>query len=156
MNEIKEIKTSILESLKNGLQNSFEVNFLAKHCLKISKAYLQTKYFYLYKSNFSEYYNLEEIALDAIVPLFQNNNKDNDLVIIRSFKNWHNKIETENQADFFIHKIVWNRVEQQLTRVYKDNDPFFNKILNAVKYKVKTNGYKKISYFRDYFNCSPK
>lgn len=147
MNAVNEIKTSLLILLQNGLQNSFDVNFLAKYCLKISKSYLCVKSEMINNIVLNDISSIDEIALDAVVGLFQKNVETGDFVIIRSFKNWKIPIITEQNAVFFIHKIVWNRTEQQLTKVYQQADPFFSKLLTSVKYIIKSRGFAKVTYF---------
>ncbi|MFZ1290471.1 MAG: hypothetical protein WAR79_10280 [Melioribacteraceae bacterium] len=138
---------SILTSLKSGLKNPSDVNNLANYCLAISKSYLKTKFDNIYKLEYYEQYSSEEIALDSIVPLFEKNKESGDYVIIRSFNIWRNPIENETQADYFIHKVVWNRTEQQITKIYKEVDPFFAKILDSLKYIIKKEGFVKKSHF---------
>ena len=109
LNEVKIIKDQILAILRSGLNSSADVNILAKYCFGISKSYLQSKFNNIYKLEYYEQYTLDEIALDSIVPLFEKRKGDFEFIIIRSFKNWRNPIEDNINADYFVHKIVWNR-----------------------------------------------
>lgn len=145
MNTVKEINTSLLKLLQNGLHDPFEVNFLAKFCLKIAKSYLTSKN--VLSNNHTKQYSIEEIALDSVVGLFKRNNNDGEYVLIHSFKKFVKPINSDAEAEYFIHFIVWKSVDQQLTKVYKDIDPFFGKILSSIKYIVKANAYFKQHYF---------
>lgn len=142
---VNEIKNTLLDLLNNGLRTSPDVNNLANYCLKIAKAYLKTKNDNL--NYYTKHFTLEEIALDSIVGLFQKNNKDGEYIIIHSFNNFEKPIKTNSDAQYFLHYIVWKNVEQQLTKVYNDIDPFFGKILSSIKYIIKTTGFYKQSYF---------
>lgn len=142
-------KHSLLDFLQRGLKETKEINLLAKYCLILSKAYLENKYFYYHHYDFSENYNFEEIALDAVVPLFQKHRTEDKLNIIKSFLSWRNPIKNEVQAEYFLHKLVSNRIEQHLTSVYKEIDPFYASILNYINFLIKRGGFNKLSYLGD-------
>ena len=150
MNTFKErTKHSLLDFLQSGLEEASEINLIAKYCLFLSKAYLKNKYFYYHNYDFSKNYNFEEIALDAVVPLFQKHKTEDQLNIIKSFLSWRNPIENEVQAEYFLHKLVFNRTEQHLTTVYKEIDPFYASVLNSVNYLIKQGGFYKLNYLGD-------
>lgn len=140
-------RISLLNLLKDSLRRPTDLNFLATHCLKISKSYLQTKHDNLTRIYYSEQYSIDEIALDSIVPLFQKDRDSDDYVLIKAYKNWRNPIETEADAEYFVHKIVWVQTEQHITHLYKEIDPFFAKILDSIKYLIRKKGFNKISYY---------
>jgi hypothetical protein len=68
---------------------------------------------------------IENIAADAIAPLFSCNGTDNIIGIKKSLEQWEKPIENEAGADFFIHKVVWSRIAQHITKLLKETDPVF-------------------------------
>ena len=89
----------------------------------------------------------EEAAISAITPLFCKDSDEQLLPIIKEFNSWHPPIKTEDDALYFLNKIISGRVEQQITHLLKEQDPFFAKILDSVNYLIKRGGYKKVSHF---------
>jgi hypothetical protein len=98
-------------------------------------------------------YTFTDIAIDAITPLFIINQKTNELGIVKSLKDWQRPIDTEDAAQYFINKIVVNRVEQELIRIYKDADPFFAKIHDSVSFIAEKEGYLKQTCFGTVYVC---
>lgn len=96
-------------------------------------------------------YSFSDISIEAITPLFIENKKANKLALIRSFKEWQSPIATEEQAQFFLNKLVVNRVEKELVRIYKEADPFFAKIHDSLSYICEKRGYHKKLFFGSVF-----
>lgn len=46
-----------------------------------------------------------------------------------------------------MNKVVANRVDQHISHLLKEQDPFFAKIFDSVNYLIRKGGYKKISCF---------
>ena len=42
---------------------------------------------------------------------------------------WNDSIDSEGSANYFLSRIIWRRVDQTVTKLYKENDPVFDKIL---------------------------
>ncbi|MFH1195875.1 MAG: hypothetical protein V1720_09170 [bacterium] len=106
---------------------------------------------YKYQSDRAKFLNLgysfADIAVEAIVPLFIENKSTKELGIIKSLNDWQSPLETEEQLQYFVNKLVVNRVEQELIRIYKEADPFFAKIHDSIEYIIEQSGYvKKSSY----------
>ena len=112
-------------------------------CQTIALSYLHYNYRKVYKFLQNENLTLEEFALDALAPLFCKDEQNNIISIQVSFNNWQPEIKTEDDALFFLNKIVASRVEQHIYSFLKEEDPFFSKILDSVNYLIKTQGYKK-------------
>lgn len=94
---------------------------------------------------------LDSIATDALTPLFIRSSDKDPIGLRRSLHLWENPIENENHADFFLHKVVWNRINQHITKILKENDPFFKKIHSSLRYYIDKNELNKISYFATIF-----
>jgi len=86
---------------------------------------------------------LKEIAIDAIAPLFERNENGELTQIIKAFNNWTPKIETEEQAVFFLNRLVAKSIEKYASELLRQSDPFFSKILDSVNYLIDKNGYLK-------------
>jgi hypothetical protein len=126
--------------------NEGKLNSTIEKSFKIGVRYLSLvkKRFY----NFLETNNhsIEDSALDAITSLFIKDGTGN-LPIRKAYDNWKPPIKTEEEFNFFLHKIVANRIEQHISKLLRESDPLFNSILNSVNYLIKKNGYRKTKYF---------
>jgi hypothetical protein len=120
---------------------------LVEYSSQIALKFLNSKY----QSERTKFLNLgytfADIAIDAITPLFIENQTTKEIGIIKSFRDWHTPIETEPQAQYFLNKIVVNRVEQELIHIYKEADPFFAKIHDSVEFIIEKEGYNKQTRF---------
>jgi len=125
------------------IDSQFLLNSLIETCQKIALSYLHCNYRKIYKFLQNEELSFEEFALDAIVPLFVREKEDQNISIQTTFNNWQPAIKTEEDALYFLNKIVASRIEQHIYALLKEEDPFFSKILDSVNYLIKTQGYKK-------------
>lgn len=136
------IYEAIIKLRKNDLSRH-ELNYLIEKSYQISSAFLKSKY----GSKLSiTQKNIDDIAMDAIVPLFTVKSNGN-IGILNSLLKWNNEIEMESDADFFLSSIIWRRVEQTVSKELKENDPIFAKILKTLNTCIKNNELKKIRYF---------
>jgi len=92
-------------------------------------------------------YSFTDIAVDSIVPLFTNNKKTAELSVVKSMNDWKKPIDSEQSAQFFLNKIVVNRVEQEIIRIYKESDPLFAKIHDSISFIMEKDGYIKRTRF---------
>jgi len=134
-------------SLFDQLDSQISLNSLIEICQKIALSYLHFNYKKVYKFLKSEDLTLDELSIDAIAPLFLMDKNYEYISIRNSFNNWDPPINTEKDALFFLNKIVASRVEQHLSSILREEDPFFSKILDSVNYIVKSQGFKKIQSF---------
>lgn len=147
-------KTVTLKNLFSKLNstelNRDELNFLIKKSYQISISFLKSKF--SSKLNFLSLNEngLNDLAMDAIVPLFVKN-KDNILGILKALQKWNDPIETDSDADYFLSRIIWRRVDQSVTKLLKDRDPIFGKILKTVKVCIANNNYKQVRHFGTVF-----
>ncbi|MDP2303431.1 MAG: hypothetical protein Q8N03_13525, partial [Ignavibacteria bacterium] len=116
-----------------------EVNHLIE--LAHSYAYSNLKYRYknLSRVLMSEDSTLQELAIDAIAPLFERNENGELTQIIKAFNNWTPKIKTEEQAIFFLNRLVAKSTEKYASELLRQSDPFFSKILDSVNYLINKN-----------------
>jgi hypothetical protein len=89
---------------------------------------------------------LEEIAIEAISPLFQPASTNNHFNLVDDIKNWNPPIKSEDESLFFLNKIIGNRMEQHISFMLRQSDPFFSRILDSVNYLIRTGSYKKVNY----------
>jgi len=143
----------LLEELSKLKNNSFtdeDINRLAEYCISIALGYLKSKkrkkYFNLGEDGLS----LEDLAIDAVVPLFvkAGNGK---IGLVNSLDNWVGEIATEAEADFFINRVVWNRAEQTIAISLKERDPFFAKIADTINASIRNHGFKKITFLGTFY-----
>ena len=90
---------------------------------------------------------MRDAAIDAIAPLFQRDENYSFLVIKKSFENWTPPIKTQEDAEYFLNKIVAKNVQQYISSLYKKADPFFAKILDSINYIIRREGLLKVNYF---------
>ncbi|MBS4032987.1 MAG: hypothetical protein KGZ85_00865 [Ignavibacterium sp.] len=135
-----------LQTLAEGkYQRSTEINFLVEKTYSLATGYLGLNHKKIFKLLQKGEYCINEIAIDAIAILFVPDKEKNIIPLANSFKKWHPPIETENDALYFLNRIVAGRIEQHIFSSLREYDPFFSKILDSVNYLVKTGNYKKIS-----------
>jgi hypothetical protein len=90
---------------------------------------------------------IDEFALDAIAPLFTSEDGEQQIMLKQSFVKWNPPIKSEEDALYFLNKVVSHRVEQHIFSFLRTEDPFFSKILDSINYLIKTQDYKKIYSF---------
>ncbi len=145
-----EKNTEILVILKN-LDSKSYLNKLIEITLNIALTYLHFNYKKIYKFLRDEKLKTDELAIDAIAPLFTRDKRDQIITIQSAFNSWKPEIKTEEDAVFFLNKIVASRIEQHIYYLLKEEDPFFSKILDSMNYLVKSQGYQKTqSYGKTY------
>lgn len=122
-----------------------EINFLIEKSYLLASSYIGINHQKIYRLLHKGEYSVNEIAIDAISTLFAQDNDKELTPLAISFKNWKPKIEDENNASFFLNKVVSGRVEQHIFSLFREHDPFFSKILDSVNYLIKSGGYQKTS-----------
>jgi len=86
-----------------------------------------------------------DIAVRAISPIFLVNKQGEFSSLKKSFYNWLPKIEGENDAHFFLNKIIQKKTKQLIGDLYKESNPFFNKTLDSVYYYIALCKLKKLT-----------
>jgi hypothetical protein len=138
---------SFLRAINNFETDRIELRKLINQSAKIALVCLQRRYENDWRAFSYQGLTLQDIAVDAIVPLFVKSNQDEPLPIKKALVKWTEPIETEAAAYFFFSKIIGNRIEQEISRKLKEADPFFGKILRSLNYFIERNGYTKKVYF---------
>lgn len=137
---------SLLNILRNSNPSQGELSKLVEICLKISIQYLHFTHKKLHRLIYSDEMRIEDIAIDAISSLFIPEQQNDTMVIIQTAKKWESKIKTEDDALYFINKIVSKRTEQHICFLLKESDPIFSRILDTIKYRIKKKGYQKVHH----------
>ena len=123
-----------------------KINFLISKSYRISNSFLQAKFKNNLKSLQNDILTIDDIAMTAIIPLFLKN-EDGEMGIKSSISKWNDKLETESDCEFFLSRIIWRRVDQAVTKILKERDPFFEKILKTLNVCINTTELKKIRFF---------
>jgi hypothetical protein len=137
---------SLFEKVKFSNPSRIELNYLIAKSYTISVSFLKAKFSNNLTFLKSGEYTLEDIAMDAIVPLFVENSSG-EIGLKRSLSQWNDKIESECDANYFLTRVIWKRVDQTVTKILKERDPIFEKILKTLKVCIQNNNYKKTRYF---------
>jgi hypothetical protein len=141
--------------LCEGEYTAGELNNFIERLFKIGESFLHHRFSRIKNLVDSSQDTLEEIAIEAIAPLFQNANYNNHFNIVDDIRNWNPPIKTENESLFFLNKIISNRVEQHISLMLRESDPFFSKILDSVNYLIRKGAYKKVSYLGKVYITEP-
>ena len=137
--------TLLLQKLLLQDLSSLEQRSLIDQCSRIALAILATKY---KNSQFpNRDLSAEDLASDAIIPLFLKTNPEDSIAIRKSLQNWNEPIDSDESAYFFLSRIIGNRIEQEISKKLKEADPFFGKILRSINYTIEKNNYAKATYF---------
>ena len=141
---------TILESLdliRENLVTPQTISFLYNNCYKIAYTFVSKKYGSTAHSFFTGETTLESISSDAITPLFVSNRPNGQISLYKSLTQWSGPITNEAEAEFFLIKIVTNRVSQFVTKLLKDSDSVFGKIHDSLKHFAVKNNYNRIYFF---------
>jgi len=134
---------NILHSIKNKEVSRSEINNLIERAQNYACTYLKYRYKNLHKVFLAEDVTLDELAIEAIAPLFERDGNGMFVKLKSAFENWKPPIETEEKAQFFLNRMVAKSVEKYVSELLRDSDPFFSKILDSVNYQIEKQGYKK-------------
>lgn len=133
-----------------------ELNDFIERLFKIGQSYVHHRYNRVKNIIDTNNGAMDEIAIEAIAPLFQNANYNNHYVIVDQIRNWNPPIKSENDSLFFLNKIISSRMEQHISRMLRDSDPIFSKILDSINYLIRNGNYKKINYLGKSFIVETK
>ncbi len=126
-----------LRKLCDGEYQQSELNHFIEKLFIIAESYLNYRYYRIKKIISPDHVTLEEAAIEAIVPLFMPASNNNHFTLLDELRKWNPPVESENDASFFINKVIEKRVEQHIARMLRDADPFFSKILDSVNYLIR-------------------
>ncbi len=146
MNEAKIEIIDILNKIKFSEPTRIELNFLISKSYQISISFLKSKFASKLDFLSGDQQGIEEIAMDAIVPFFVKNS-NNTYGLHRSLEKWDDPIETNADASYFLSRIIWRRIDQAVTKILKERDPIFEKIIKTLHVCIKNNKYIKFRHF---------
>jgi len=133
----------ILDALSQP-DNKLSINHLIETCHKIALAYLHFNYRKVFRFLNNEELTIDEFALDAIASMFTRENGEQHIKLKQSFVKWSPPVNSEEDALFFLNKVVCNKVEQHIFSYLREEDPIFSKILDSINHLIKIKGFKKI------------
>ncbi len=133
----------ILQSICDNKSSHSEVNQVIELSQRYAFSYLKYRNKNLSKILMSEDVTLQELAIDAIAPLFETDGNGLFVKLVKAFNEWNPKIESEEQSLFFLNRIVAKSVEKYVSILLRESDPFFSKILDSINYLIEKNGYAK-------------
>ncbi len=133
-------------NLLSSLDSQQSINKLVEVCYTLALSYLRFSHKRIHKIILREDISLEDLAIDSIASLFSLEKNKNEMSILTSFKNWKPPIKTEEEAQFFINKLIQKRVEQHISSILRESDPFFAKIMDSVNYLIRKHNFGKTSY----------
>lgn len=134
---------SVLQSVCNNSLAQINTNHLIDLAQNYAYTYLRYRYQSLSKVLMAEDATLDELAIDAIAPLFERDHSGCFTKIKTAFNKWQPPIETEEQANFFLNRLVAKSTEKYVSELLRDSDPFFSKILDSINYLIEKQNYKK-------------
>ncbi len=146
---MKEFAPKPLDLLKKVISediNRTELKHLIEYSYSIALSFLRSKFRRNLSPLKTELNNLEDIALDAIVPLFVKNRTDT-LGLKTILDKWDFELQGHSDFNYALSKIIWKRVEQTVTQILKERDPIFGKILKTLNICIQKNDLVKIRYF---------
>ena len=142
-------------NLFSTLDSQQSVNRLVEVCFKIAANQLRFNYKKVQKLILRDEISVEDIAIDSIVSLFEKDESGSFHNILEPFKSWQPPIKTEEEALYFITKLVQKRVEQHISFLLRESDPFFSKLMDSVNYHIKKHNFRKVNcYGTVYINNS--
>jgi hypothetical protein len=127
------------------------VNRSVEVCYKIAISQLRFGYRKIQRIISRDEIAIEDIAIDSIVSLFEKDESGSFQNIIRPFNSWQPPIKTEEEALYFLNKLIQRRVEQHISFLLRESDPFFSKLMDSVNYLIKKASFKKINYLGTIF-----
>lgn len=139
------MKTSLeILSLLSNLNNcTLARNKLIEVSYKIALTYLKYNFRRVKKILNSEEITPKELALDSIASLFESDEQNRFIVIEDAIKRWNPPINSEKEAEFFLTKLVESKIEQHISLLLRQSDPFFSRLLDRINYQIKKKGFKK-------------
>ncbi|MCX8011330.1 MAG: hypothetical protein N3A61_09270 [Ignavibacteria bacterium] len=123
----------ILENVLLGNPSELEKNYLFEILIEVARIRVRyvskSKYFSLEQNEIS----LDDIALESVSNLLSNNEDDYLEYLRKSYLTWEPKISSEDDARYFVSKILDRSIYQCIVKKYAEIDPLFSKILKEIK-----------------------
>ncbi|MCZ2085293.1 MAG: hypothetical protein LC112_13585, partial [Flavobacteriales bacterium] len=144
-------KKSQILNLFSTLDCQQSINNLVEICFKIALSHLRFNYKKVQRIILRDEISLEDIAIDSITSLFERDQMGCFKNILEPFNSWQPPIKTEEEALFFLTKLVQKRADQHISHLLRESDPLFSKLADSVNYLLKKYSYRKTSYFGTIF-----
>ena len=129
------------------LDSQQSVNKLVEVCYKIALSTLRFNYKRVHKIIVRDELSLDDIAIDSITSLFVRDEENKFFAITLAFNSWQPPIKTEEEVLYFLNKLVQKRVEQHISLMLREADPFFARLMDSVNYLIKKYDFNKINHF---------
>ncbi|MCX8106002.1 MAG: hypothetical protein N3D80_09050 [Ignavibacterium album] len=113
---------------------------------RIAQNYVSYNHRRVKKILISEEITPAELALEAISSLFEVDGNKRFTVINDALEKWLPPVSSEEEALFFLNKLVQKKTEQHISKLLRQADPFFSRLLDKINYHIKKNGYQKIHF----------
>ena len=139
-------KTFQILNFFRSLDSQQSINKLVEICYKIALSCLRFNYKKVHKIILREEISVEDIAIDSIASLFEKDHSGCFHNILEPFNSWQPPIKTEEVALYFLNKLIQKRVEQHISLILRESDPFFSKLMDSVNYLIKKHNFKKVNY----------
>lgn len=136
----------MLQNLSERRLSQVELNHFIEYCCRISFGYVKKKRSRLKPLIQNGRVDIEDLSVNAIVPLFCNDERNELLNLKNLYRTWDPAITTELQALFMLHRVIELRVNQQIAAALKEADPLFTKVLHSVNYHIRKCGLQKIRH----------
>ena len=136
----------IFDKIKTSYPSRGEINYIIETSFQISISFLKSKLKNKIIFIRDDENDIEDIAMNAIVPLFTNNS-EGKIGISRSIEKWNDALETESDCMYFLSRVIWRRVDQTIINIIKERDPIFEKILKTLNVCINNTELRKIRYF---------
>lgn len=94
---------------------------------------------------------ITNISVDTIAKIFRLDDSGDFYYIRQALDNWREKIEDDLAARYFLTKLISKIVGQEIINYYRSNDPLYGKILDSVKYHIKSEKYIRFSHLGNYY-----
>lgn len=140
--------------LLSTLDSQQSVHNLVEVCYKIALNCLRFNYKKVQRIILRDEISLGDVAIDSIASLFEKDEAGSFQNIVGLFKSWQPPIKTEEEALYFLNKLVQKRVEQHISYLLRESDPFFSKLMDSVNYLIKKHNFTKINYLGAVFIVS--
>lgn len=135
------MKINYLQKIVNSSIQANELNELIELCFKIALIYTRRNYNRIAHLIDSEIVTIDEIAIDSIAELFIKNEDGKFATLINSYNKWN--FNEQDDELFFLNQIIAKRVEQQIFRILRESDPFFDFYFNRINYIISKHNFCK-------------
>jgi hypothetical protein len=139
-------RTMLKQVLNKEKLNQSQKNELIEYCYKIAYRYAKYSSAKLLHIPHTQSTFIQDLAVDAIALLFSQNENGDFPNLYKTIEKWKPDIKTTDDLFFCLNRVIAKLVQQQVTVILKENDPFFARLLDKINYKIKQENLKKHRY----------